>query len=234
MTGLSKWSKNGHIYFIHSEDWESSDIRISLTPNQGSYSYIGTDNALIAKGRETLNLGWLWEDMDNGLYGTISHEGGHAIGLGHEHRRVKLKRDVVIDRFSGPPNNWTISQIEQNILNPFDEEQMDLSESIDYVSVMMYMLDKSLTVDGIGSGYNEELSLGDHDFIGKIYPKPHTPEPVDTEKVVDFITALIQRRTQLSGFDGNQLELICLRLSLRADGLKWQKRNRIRRHLNLR
>ena len=56
-----------------------AEIRISFNPDDGAWSYIGTDNRGIPMDQPTMNLGF----MDGG---TAGHEFGHAIGLAHEHQ----------------------------------------------------------------------------------------------------------------------------------------------------
>ncbi len=80
-----------------------ADIRITFDPNDGAWSYVGTDCKSIPADEATMNLGFL----DGG---TAGHEFGHAIGLAHEHSNpeggIQWNEPVVIAALGGPPNFW--------------------------------------------------------------------------------------------------------------------------------
>jgi hypothetical protein len=55
----------------------------------------------------------------------VLHEFGHALGLVHEHQHpaggIQWNRPQVLRDLSGPPNNWPLDVIEQNVFKPFEE-----------------------------------------------------------------------------------------------------------------
>ena len=71
------WTEHANLSFEFG-DWADAEIRISFDPNDGAWSYVGTDCRGIPSNEATMNLGF----MDGG---TTAHEFGHAIGLAHEH-----------------------------------------------------------------------------------------------------------------------------------------------------
>jgi hypothetical protein len=151
----------------YTNDRYQSDIRISFKYGYGSYSYLGTDCKFIPKDEETLNLGWAGKDVER-------HEFGHTLNLFHEHQNPKggleWNRQAVIDDLSGPPNYWSVAQIEHNVLNPINLEIADATE-FDRHSIMLYSFPASWTKNGFSGGDNTDLSQTDKDFLISKYTK---------------------------------------------------------------
>lgn len=155
------WSEfaNLKLNFTNAND---AEIRITFTANLGAWSYIGTDALNIPQDTATMNLGWQDEAV-------VLHEFGHAIGLIHEHQNpfggVKWNRTAVIKDLSGPPNNWDLPTIENNIFRTYSKDQLNGTE-LDKFSIMMYRIPASWTTDGFSTEFNPTLSPVDQSFIG--------------------------------------------------------------------
>ena len=78
-----------------------AEIRITFDPNDGAWSYVGTDCRDIPSNEATMNLGFL----DGG---TAAHEFGHAIGLAHEHQNPDGRNSV--ERAGGHSGAGQITQ----------------------------------------------------------------------------------------------------------------------------
>jgi pre-peptidase/astacin (peptidase family M12A) len=157
-----------------------AEIRIAFDPDDGAWSYIGTDCKHIPFDQPTMNLGFL----DGG---TAAHEFGHAIGLAHEHQNpaggIEWKESVVLHDLAGPPNNWDEDTIRHNVLEKYRVDQVN-GTAFDPKSIMLYFFPGSWTVSGVGTEANEVLSAVDQSFIAgaKMYPRA-APTPDDATEL---------------------------------------------------
>ena len=166
------WSEFANIRFVPS-DATNAEIRVAFDPDDGAWSYIGTDCSSIPTDQPTMNLGF----QDGG---TSAHEFGHAIGLGHEHQNpqggLQWNEPEVIRDLSGPPNEWTVDQIRSNVLTKYSVDQIRAT-AFDSDSIMLYAFPSRWTTNGVGTHSNDVLSLQDRTFIATQYPRPVTPTP---------------------------------------------------------
>ena len=153
-----------------------ADIRVSFDPNDGAWSYIGTDCKSIPLNQATMNLGFL----DGG---TAGHEFGHAIGMAHEHQNpaggIEWNEAVVIHDLSGPPNNWNEAKIRHNVIDKYSVNQIK-GTAFDPDSIMLYFFPGTWVKSGIGTHANDVLSVIDEGFIASAEAYPKTgPTVVD-------------------------------------------------------
>ena len=162
------WSAVANVRFDFN-DAPDAEIRIRFDPNDGAWSYIGTDCRNIAANDPTMNLGFL----DGG---TAAHEFGHAIGLAHEHQSpfggIAWNEDVVIKEMAKSPNFWDAATTRFNILRKYSVDQVN-GTKFDPDSIMLYFFPGTWTKSGIGTKANETLSALDKSFVAgaAMYPK---------------------------------------------------------------
>jgi hypothetical protein len=148
-----------------------SEIRVGFVQDGRSWSYVGTDNLNIPGNAQTMNFGWPLDD------GTILHEFGHAIGLGHEHQNpqggIQWNEAVVIRDLSGPPNFWDAETIRHNVLQKYAANQIR-GTAFDATSIMCYAFPASWTHNNVATPQNSSLSATDKSFVGRsdLYPLP--------------------------------------------------------------
>jgi hypothetical protein len=161
------WTPHVNLNFVVSND-PDAEIRIAFDPDDGAWSYLGTDCLGIPRNQPTMNLGF----QDGG---TSGHEFGHTIGLGHEHQNpeggIEWNEAVVIRDLSGPPNSWTPDQIRHNVLDKYSVDNVR-GTRFDAHSIMLYFFPPEWTLNGIGTEANEVLSETDKAFAALMYPKP--------------------------------------------------------------
>jgi len=162
------WTVHANLSFVFN-DAPDAEIRISFNPNDGAWSYCGTDCRSIPLDQPTMNLGFL-------TGGTAAHEFGHAIGLNHEHQNptggIQWNEEVVLREMSGAPNFWNEEQIRHNVLNKYQADQIN-GTAFDPQSIMLYAYPNSWVKNGQGTQANEVLSPTDKAFIAsaRAYPK---------------------------------------------------------------
>ncbi|MCK5562366.1 MAG: peptidase [Thermoplasmata archaeon] len=156
----SWWTEHANLTFEFNEA-SDAEIRITFDPTSGAWSFVGTDCQNIPQNEASMNLGFLDD-------GTAAHEFGHAIGLGHEHQNpeggLRWNREEVIKDLSGPPNYWTVEQIEHNVMNKYKNNQIRGTE-FDDDSIMLYAFPARWTLDGVATKSNDVLSRLDKEFI---------------------------------------------------------------------
>lgn len=159
----------------------NAEIRVAFDENDGAWSYIGTDALQIPKDQPTMNLGFL----DGG---TAAHEFGHALSLGHEHQNpeggMQWNREAVIADLSGPPNNWSVEEIEQNVLDKYTVDHVR-GTVFDPESIMLYSFPSSWTLNGLSTKANETLSTTDKAYISSSAAYPSAGLTVVSLSVVD-------------------------------------------------
>jgi len=162
------WTEHANLKFEF-DNSPDAEIRIAFDPEDGAWSYVGTDCRKVAQDEPTMNLGFL----DGG---TAGHEFGHAIGLGHEHQNpsggIQWNEEVVIRDLSGPPNSWTEAQIRHNVIEKYRTAQIKGTQ-FDPASIMLYFFPDSWVKSGKGTTANEVLSGVDKAFIAsaEAYPR---------------------------------------------------------------
>ncbi|MEY2401579.1 MAG: hypothetical protein QOJ08_1690 [Ilumatobacteraceae bacterium] len=168
------WTAHANLTFDFNNAADA-EIRVTFDPNDGAWSYVGTDNRGIPANQPTMNLGF--EDG-----GTAGHEFGHAIGLAHEHQNpdggIEWNEATVIQSLSGPPNNWDDATIRHNVLEKYRADQVQGTE-FDPNSIMLYFFPGSWVKSGVGTHANSVLSDVDKSYVASAQAYPKNKPTVD-------------------------------------------------------
>jgi serralysin len=179
---MQQWSQYAAITFAQA-DPHDAEVRIAFRPGEGSWSYLGTDILSIPRGQETMNLGWIDDSTsDIEVRRVALHEAGHTLAMVHEHESpaegIQWNKPAVYAFFSGPPNNWTHDEIDEQIFNKY-AETVTQHTVFDPLSIMEYDFAPPLVLVRIPG--NTNLSELDKSYIASVYPlsgtKPPPPPP---------------------------------------------------------
>jgi hypothetical protein len=161
-----------------------AEVRITRTPGEGYYSYLGTDILHIPKGQNTMNLdSFSMNTPESEYHRVVRHETGHTLGAVHEHlRRAEVARlDVnktiaYFERTQG----WSADEVRAQVLTPIEESALLHPTPVDDASIMCYQLPGSITVDGRPIIGGTDIDPSDAAYMASLYPMagdPNQPPP---------------------------------------------------------
>lgn len=194
---FQEWKDLGlGLEFVEVKKLDEAEVRIGFDQDDGSWSYLGTypiDH--VSNNRRTMNFGWSLTTTHG--KDTALHEIGHAIAAKHEHQNpfsgIQWDRPAVYDYFSGPPNNWSQSKIDHNILDSVAESAVEGS-AWDGNSIMHYEFNSGLIngpapYDTAGIHPADGLSAKDKAWVKHFYPALKKTDYID---LLPFQSEVIQ------------------------------------------
>lgn len=166
-----QWCNHANIWLEFGNS-ASAEIRISFQADDGSWSYVGTDNLLVDDPEPTMNFGWLTDaSSDEEIRRVVIHEFGHALGFIHEHQSpaasVPWDKPAVYAYYAD--FDWSEADVDTNIFDKYAASTTRFT-TFDPSSIMLYAIDESLTIGNYSVGWNTRLSRIDKLFTGTLYP----------------------------------------------------------------
>ncbi len=149
--------------------------RIAFNPSLGAWAMLGKDALGVSRQEQTMNLGF-------DQAGTYTHEFLHGFAAAiHEHQTpfgnpMQWNKPQVIHDLSGPPNNWDNATIQHNMFEHYDQTLCN-GTAFDKLSVMLYAMPATWTLDGFHVDPNAVLSPEDIRWLSTKYPGRTTPPP---------------------------------------------------------
>jgi hypothetical protein len=173
LSHLNAWSQTADVKFV--ETATDPQVRITRTPGDGYWSYIGTDILSIPAEQATMNLdSFTMETPEAEYHRVVRHEAGHTLGFPHEHMRRELVAMIdpnkAITYFSAT-QGWSAEVVRQQVLTPLDESSLWGTNHDDPDSIMCYQIPGSITKNGQPITGGVDIDSTDYEYAAIFYPK---------------------------------------------------------------
>jgi hypothetical protein len=176
LSHMNAWGRFCNVKFTLSS--VKPQVRISFStppPDDGYWSYLGTDILHIKAGEPTMNLdSFSMDTPDSEFFRVVRHETGHTLGFPHEHFREeiikRMDRDKTIALFMAT-QGWSREEVIDQVLTPIPNSAMDATAKADPKSIMCYSLPGSIMKDGKPVPGGSNIDSKDAKFVALIYPK---------------------------------------------------------------
>ena len=176
LSHMNAWGKFSNVKFVQSKI--NPQVRISRSnpaPEDGYWSYLGTDIQQIDADKPTMNLdSFSMDTPDSEFFRVVRHETGHTLGFPHEHMRTEIvngiDREKAIAYFMRT-QTWSREEVINQVLTPIDPSALNATELADPNSIMCYWLPAEVMKNGIEIPGGVDIDKLDAQFAASIYPK---------------------------------------------------------------
>jgi hypothetical protein len=216
---MNAWTKTANVQFVESNT--DPQVRITRTPGQGYYSYLGTDIIHIPSDQNTMNLeGFTMTTHESEFHRVVRHETGHTLGFPHEHMRAELVARIDPEKayaYFLRTQGWDRTMVDQQVLTPLEESSLLGTENADEDSIMCYQLPGDITIDGQPIIGGVDIDDSDYAFAALIYPKDGFGDGGDGGDGSDGISAApVRARLQAGQLGLEDFVAAATRASLRV------------------
>lgn len=176
LSHMNAWSATANVKFRYSKT--DPKVRVSRStppPNDGYWSYLGTDILSISNDEPTMNLQDFTMAMpESEFIRVVRHETGHTLGFPHEHMRRELVDKIDPEKaikFFRATQGWDAEMVRAQVLTPIEESSLIGTDHADPSSIMCYQIPGSITKDALPIIGGVDIDPLDAAFAGSIYPK---------------------------------------------------------------
>ncbi len=170
---MNAWAKTANVTFVAAKT--DPQVRIARVPNDGYWSYLGTDVLHIKKAEPTMNLDSFTMSTPESEYKrVVRHETGHTLGFPHEHLRRQLVAKIDVAKaiaYYQRTQGWPPDKVRFQVLTPLEEGSLIGTASADANSIMCYQIPGELTRSGEPIVGGIDIDKWDREFIALIYPR---------------------------------------------------------------
>jgi len=195
---MNAWAKTGNVTFVASS--RDPQVRIARVPDDGYWSYLGTDILHIKPNEPTMNLdSFTMKTPESEYKRVVRHETGHTLGFPHEHMRKELVAKIDEAKaiaYFGQTQGWSADEVRAQVLTPLEQSSLLGTPSADASSIMCYQLPGKITKNGEPIVGGTDIDGSDRKFISLIYPrsKPKAKPGKKTKSKVKRKTKSVARR----------------------------------------
>lgn len=173
---MNAWGQHCNVKFIASAvDPMVRISRSSPAPDDGYWSYLGTEIMEVEKNEPTMNLdGFTMKTEDAEFYRVVRHEAGHTLGFPHEHSRIEIVQGIDHKKafaYYKREEGWTRKNVMEQVLTPEDVSALIATAKPDPKSIMCYWLPGEIMKNGKEVAGGADISKRDAKFAAGIYPK---------------------------------------------------------------
>jgi hypothetical protein len=170
---MNAWSKYANVKFVLSA--VSPQVRISFAPNDGYWSYLGTDILHIKPNEPTMNLDSFTMSTPESEYKrVVRHETGHTLGFPHEHVRAEIVKGIDREKaiaYFMRTQGWTREDVISQVLQAIPGSALNATAEADQHSIMCYDLPAEIMKNGKQVPGGKDIDALDKKFVASIYPK---------------------------------------------------------------
>lgn len=176
LSHMNAWNKYCNVKFTLSTT--SPQVRIAFStppPDDGYWSYLGTDILHIGKNEPTMNLdSFTMDTPESEFIRVVRHETGHTLGFPHEHLRAEIINRI--DRQKGiayfeQTQGWSEQEVIAQVLTPIPGSALTATAQADEHSIMCYGLPGQIMKDGKPVPGGTNIDTLDRKFAASVYPK---------------------------------------------------------------
>jgi len=176
LSHMNAWNKYCDVKFVLSNS--SPQVRISFStppPDDGYWSYLGTDILHIPADQPTMNLdSFSMATPESEYHRVVRHETGHTLGFPHEHLRAeiinKIDQEKAIAYFMRT-QGWSRKMVIAQVLTPIKESALNATANADQHSIMCYGLPAEIMKSGKAVPGGTDIDKLDAQFASSVYPK---------------------------------------------------------------